>query len=453
MEHLSGRRRRTRRRRAALRAGSPGGHRALCGAAGAVALALVGVSLLGCPPPRSAAPVARVESAPTSSAAEVPRGAVEPRRTQPPSAGVSRPAPLPMPPQIRAVWVARMHYEFPDDIRTIMRNCRRLGFNTVLWQVRGNATVAYPSELEPWSQEFDYRDPGYDPLALAVEEAHAQGLRIEAWVNVLPGWRGPQQPPIENQLYRTHPDWFIRDARGHRQPLTDFYSILNPCLPEVRKHISAVIEEIASRYPIDGVHMDYVRYAWDKTPNAKKLYPRDARTLEIYESHTGHTPDEDVPRWDRWRAAQLTQLVHEIRQALRRARPGATLTAAVHGDARSAMGSYLQNGADWLRRGLIDAAYPMAYSTDPGVVEKDVASYRQAAPRRRVVPGLGIYKHDAAQMRRQLALCERWGGSYCVFSYAALHATAEDRRSGVDDAGRRLRRERRDVFAAGDAAE
>ncbi len=223
----------------------------------------------------------------------------------------------------------------------------------------------------------------------------------------------------------------------------------------MRRHISAVIEELASRYAIDGVHMDYVRYAWDKTPNGKKLYPRDARTLALFESHTGRTPDEDVGRWDQWRAAQLTQLVHEIRQALRKHRPGATLTAAVHGDARNAMSNYLQNGADWLRRGLIDAAYPMAYSTDARVVEKDVASYRQAAPRRRVVPGLGIYRHDAGQMRRQLELCEKWGGSYCVFSYAALHATAEDRRSGVDDAARRLRQERREVLAggAGGAAE
>ena len=64
-----------------------------------------------------------------------------------------------MPDPVRAVWVARFHYRYPDDVRAIISNCARLGCNTVLWQVRGNGTVAYRSRIEPWSGEFNHRDP------------------------------------------------------------------------------------------------------------------------------------------------------------------------------------------------------------------------------------------------------------------------------------------------------
>ena len=360
-------------------------------------------------------------------------------------AGPQRPTgrrvqPRPVTEPVHGVWVARFHYRHADDVRTIMRNCAELGFNTVYWQVRGAGTVAYPSSIEPWSPEFNFRDPGFDPLAIAVEEAHQHGLRIEAWVNVLPGWRGEQPPPVRQQLWNAHPDWFLRDADGHRQPLTivdpktkladSFYVILNPCLPEVRQHIVRVIEEIVSRYDVDGVHLDYVRYAWDTTPDAANKYPRDARTLAIYKRETGKRPDDDAEAWKHWRANQLTRLVASIRQMLDRRRPGATLTAAVVRNPRTAYDSFFQNGVAWLRTGMVDALLPMAYSDQLGPFEADIAAYREAVGGRRIVPGVGIYKHTNGEiMRQQLARCANWGGDFALFSYESLYPTHQDRQS------------------------
>lgn len=329
----------------------------------------------------------------------------------------------------RAVWVARMHYRYADDVRTIMRNCAALGFNTVLWQVRGNGTVTYPSQLEPWSREFDHREPGYDPLRLAVEEAHAHGLRIEAWVNVMPGWKGRNPPPMQAQLYHQHPEWFLHDAAGRQQPLGDFYVILNPCLPEVRRHIAAVCEEIATNYDVDGLHLDYVRYAWDTTPKASQIYPRDARTLALYRRATGKLPDEDSAAWDRWRADQLSHLVGDIRRMLHRCRPGATLTAAVWRHPHIAYKNFLQDSAGWLKRGVVDALMPMAYTKSVDQFVVDVHAYQLAAPQGRVIPGIGIYMHEVPVLvHEQLDRCASWGGDVAIFSYASLHATDQDRR-------------------------
>ncbi len=374
-------------------------------------------------------------------------------------AAAARTALVPAP--IRAVWVARFHYHSPEDIREIFRNCAALGLNTVLWQVRGEATVTYPSRLEPWSGQYGYADPGFDPLRIAVEEARRHGLRIEAWCNVTPGWRGPDPPPIAAQLYHARPDWFLYDAAGRRQPLSTrntrgreegFYVILNPCLPAVRAHIVSVFEEIVTRYAVDGLHLDYVRYAWDTTPDAARRFPRDRPTVELFQRHTGRTPDSDPDAWNRWRAAQLTRLVQDIRAMLDRRRPGATLTAAVWGDPRDGLEGYFQNATAWLACGLLDAAYPMLYRRDLASFERDLAAYRRAVPHGRIVPGLGIYLHERAEaMRPQLALCRASGGDFALFSYESLLPTFRERArpDAAADTARAVRREVLREFLAG----
>ena len=348
---------------------------------------------------------------------------------------------------VRGIWVARFHYRYPDDVRTIIANCAAAGCNTVFWQVRGEGTVAYPSRIEPWSREFGYRDPGFDPLALAVAEAHRHGLRIEAWFNVMPGWKGTSPPPMRGQVFNACPEWFMFDAAGRQQPLNKDYVILNPCLPEVRRHIASVADEIVARYDVDGIHMDYVRYAWDGAPGAKQGYPRDGRTLELYRRETGREPDDDVAAWDHWRANQLTRLVAEIRAAINRRRPGATLTAAVWRNPQLGYRDYLQNSVAWLRSGLVDALMPMAYTDKADQFDADIGAYRRIAGNRRVVPGLGIYLLNSAQQNRdQLSRCLRWGGDFALFSYESLFPTAGDRNGGPTPEVQQLRRMRRDVL-------
>lgn len=386
----------------------------------------------GAPPP---VPSSAREAPPSQPAAEP---VAQPAKPRSPARALGRPT--------RAIWVARYHYNTPADVTEIMRNCRELGADTVLWQARGEAVVSYPSRLEPWAREFGFKDPGFDPLALAVAEAHRFGMRLEAWVNVMPGWKGATPPPMPGHVFHEHPDWFLYDAQGKRQPLNENYVILNPCNPEVRRHIREVFTEIATNYEIDGLHLDYVRYAWDSAKNAKQRYPRDSATLSAYQRDTGRRPDDDAAAWDLWRANQLTRLVDDIRQMLNRVRPGASLTAAVWRNPRLAYGDYLQNSAVWLRSGLVDAIMPMAYTERINTFEQDIEMYRRAAPGGRVIPGIGLYQHrDAATTRRQLELCQRWGGDVALFSYESLFPTLQDRLRLVEPQQQQARPWRIDV--------
>lgn len=117
-------------------------------------------------------------------------------------------APTPSPAaaqEIRAVWVSFLEWQHTDfssesafraDAAAIMQNIASLGANTVFAHVRPFGDALYPSRYFPFSHlctGTQGQDPGFDPLAVLVETAHAQGLTLEAWINPyrLAGQRNP----------------------------------------------------------------------------------------------------------------------------------------------------------------------------------------------------------------------------------------------------------------------
>jgi len=328
----------------------------------------------------------------------------------------------------RAIWVVRQVYDSPEQIATLMENCRQAGFNTVLFQVRGNGTAFYRSKIEPWAEEYKNGDPGFDPLAVACHEAHCRGLALHAWVNVMPAWHGPSPPADQAQLYHTHPEWFLTDQHGRRQPLdSKFYVSLNPCLPEVREYLVKVFADLVRRYPIDGLHLDYIRFPLDKSPKAND-YPHDRTTLKLYRSATGKRPGDDMGAWARWRTQQVTQLVSDIRQMVQRIRPGIRLSAACGPDLNKWGGRYHQDGSTWLRSGLVDCVFVMNYTPNISTFRQRQEAWFRAAPGKWIASGLGAFLHtnDGVTIE-QLKLAERWGHGFSIFSSSSLFS--EERRS------------------------
>lgn len=339
---------------------------------------------------------------------------------------------------IRAVWVTRMDYKTPDDVVRIMDNCKSAGFNAVVFQVRGNGTVFYPSKIEPWAEQFDFQDPGFDPLALAVDEAHARDMQLHAWVNVLPAWQGPNPPSIPNQLYNTHPDWFWYDAEGNRQPLNHvvgdqhrgWYVSLNPCLPEVRQYLVDVFREIVRNYDVDGLHMDYIRFPNEPVVRGEKIpdYPRDARTLEMFLAETGQTPESDPQAWNDWRTEKVTELVRDIHRMMRRSGRGKAFSASV-GAVRQNGLSHYQDGQAWIENGYIDMVFLMNYTPDVKVFDERIAPWLEIPGKVHIVPGMmvrgGQRGTDLETCQQLVATARERTGNYCVFAYSSIFGRSE----------------------------
>ncbi len=354
-----------------------------------------------------------------------------------------------------ALWVTRWDYRTEADVERIVADAADLGVTDLVFQVRGQADAFYRSEIEPWGRELlaeGVDDPGFDPLATVCAAAHARGLRVHAWINVMPLWRTTQEPADPQHLYHTRPEWRLYDAEGHAQPLNDHYVVVNPVLPQVHDYLCGIARDIVSRYPVDGLHLDYIRFVAERIDDAK-LYPGDEQSLAMFRQLTGREATEDREGYRQFIRQRITELVRAIRTTVKAARPDATLSAAIWRDHRVGNDRYLQDAVTWMREGLIDAAMPMIYTKDNALFEKnlgDLLAVRQATC---LLAGVGVYMHDSAELtRRQLTIAREMGANgLCLFSYHGLF-DSQSHEQPRSDAASQLRRERREavrVFLAG----
>jgi uncharacterized lipoprotein YddW (UPF0748 family) len=335
--------------------------------------------------------------------------------------GACRSGPDPARSLERAIWVDRWDWRTAQDIERAMDDCRNLGFTAVMFQVRGNGTVHWRSQREVFSERFAFKDPGFDPLRVAIEAAHSRGMQLHAWVNVMPGWVGVEPPGDPRQLWASRPEWFLMDKNGDRQrPGPGRYLNLNPALPEVRRYLAGLCREIAEFYPVDGVHLDYVRFP-DPEPDGP-LLGADPRTLALFTGATG-ARSTDVERLRGWQIECITQTVAEISQEVRSVQGRRVLlTAAVWADQAQARDKVRQDWASWCRRRLVDAVFPMNYTGDDatfaGLARADV----EAAAGVPVLMGVGLYRlGDAEQCVRQFdAALQAGARGVAVFNYRSL---------------------------------
>lgn len=331
----------------------------------------------------------------------------------------------------RAMWVTRFDYRTREDVERIVDDCASASIDTILFQVRGNATASYNSKLEPWGEQFGFKDPGFDPLRVALERAHGRGIDLHAWVNVMPAWWGTTPPTDPRQVWNARPEWSWYDQRGERQKFSDrFYVSLNPCLPEVRAYLVEVVRDLAIHYPVDGIHLDYIRFPNEPPATPKGLdYPRDQRTLALFRKASGKAPDEDKTAWNNWRADQVTQLVRDLRGMLKQARPKALLSAACGPVPEKAKKEHFQDVRTWLNEGLFDVVYPMNYAADFATWTERARTWTEIAGNTKVVMGIMPGGRDAEAHRAFLEAAKRNFDGWSLFAYAKLF----DSRADVQD--------------------
>lgn len=297
--------------------------------------------------------------------------------------------------EIRGAWVTRWAFKSPEDIRTTFGNLRSAGINTIFFQVRGACTVLYRSELEPWSGVLAGKlgeDPGWDPLEVAVVEAHMRGMAIHAWMNVFPAWpvsdspKGPRETEPRHVMLE-HPEWLAVNRRGEPMPLkrseaSHAYAFLSPTVPAVKEHIRSVVTEIITNYEVDGLHLDYVRFP-DST------YSYDEISKSAFRSYAPYAPQGMT--YAIWRSLQLTELIGDIKAIVTEARPHAIVSATMRRDYMESKEYFFQEGLDWLLQGYVDLLFPMIYTTNMEAFEKSVREYTLLAGEENVVAGIGAY--------------------------------------------------------------
>lgn len=282
-------------------------------------------------------------------------------------------------------------------------NLVTIGVNTIFFQVKPDGNALYRSELLPWSEVLTGtvgRDPGYDPLAFMLAQAHKRSLKVHAWINpyrVTLNSR-PETAAVLNSTLRSspasvfalHPDW-IRIASSRY--------VLDPGLPEVRNWIVSVITELVKNYPIDGIQID--DYFYYETPDS--LLDDDA-TYWLYGQGFNNKAD--------WRRNNTFLMIQQVSQAIKSLNVyvafGISPAGVWRNVADDPRGSVTQAGAPaydtayadirkWVRLGLLDYIAPQLYwPVERQIVRYDVLakwwSEVVRSTQTRLYIGIALYK-------------------------------------------------------------
>ena len=370
--------------------------------------------------------------------------------------------------QTRALWVTRATLTSPESIKKMVAAAEAGGFNTVLVQVRGRGDAYYTSSIEPRASELAAR-PEFDPLATVIEHAHAAGITVHAWVAVNLVSSSVSLPASRDHVVYRAPEWLMvprelaaemkkidlrspayigrlaRWTRAQSARVEGLYT--SPLHPAAQDHTALVIREIAHRYAIDGVHLDYVRYPndeFDYSPAAMEQFKnavlphltdserRDAAAREALDPAA--YPNLFPERWSDFRRSRLTSLVIKIRTAVKAARPDAVFSAAVVPDAQQAFDDRLQDWRGWIDQSLLDVLCPMAYTAESDLFLRQITAAKAYAGSRPVWAGIGAYQLSPSQTLTHIAAATRLGAGIVLFSYESL--AASNNADAVSELGR-----------------
>lgn len=267
-----------------------------------------------------------------------------------------------------------------EELRTLLDQLQAININTIFLQTRVRGSVIYPSSIEPWDVSLtgQYgKDPGYDPLQFAIRECHLRGMELHAWVVTIPCYKVAVARQMGAKgVTRTH-------AALCKKHGDQYY--LDPGLPGTADYLTSICREIVSRYDVDGIHFDYIRY-----PENASSFP-DADTYRKYGQGQNKA---------QWRRANVTRIVRQIHGEVKSLKPWVKVSCSPVGKFRdgtrySSKGwncydAVYQDAQGWLREGIHDALYPMMYFQGDHFFPF-AADWREQDQGRYVSPGLGIY--------------------------------------------------------------
>lgn len=257
--------------------------------------------------------------------------------------------------EMRATWIATVsNLDWPTlkgngdtqkaELIAVLERCKAMGMNAVILQIRPNADAFYASELEPWSAFLTGTqgvDPGFDPLKVAVEEAHKRGMELHAWLN--PYRIGSTSVVLAaSHVVLKNPSWMLVYG-GVRY--------FNPGIPEVRDHLVKVVKDIITRYEVDGIHFDDYFYPSGAKSTSNPFGFDDKIAFEKYGA------GKDVHTW---RADNVNTMVQQVSNAIRSTRSKVVFGISPSGRRENSLDLYA-DPLVWLNAKWIDYLAPQIY--------------------------------------------------------------------------------------------
>jgi uncharacterized lipoprotein YddW (UPF0748 family) len=337
------------------------------------------------------------------------------------SAAAAAPAVASTEEEVRAFWADAFASGFKTraQIDELVARVVQANANTIIAQVRRRGDSFYLDSHEPFTEDAGV-EPGLDPLAYLLERAHGAGLEVHAWVAANTIYSGhpyvataswPCKVPCasdhvfnthgffatgdDNWLTRTHPDFTGGTSRypatgtaliplGWR--LMDGNWWADPGHPDYAEYTVAVFKHLVSRYDIDGLHLDRIRYpdmpisrlSGGPVGFSTGYNPVSVRRFNLaYDRAEGSLPLPWDASWSQWRRDQMDALTRRIYLETIAIKPNMKVSASTITSYRGptklggfanteAYSRVFQDWDGWMRQGILDLNVPMVYKPVSG---------------------------------------------------------------------------------------
>gem|GEM_PF-1617362 len=265
---------------------------------------------------------------------------------------------------------------------------------------------------------------GWDPLAVAVEEGHALGMRVHAWVwcfavgntrhNALVGKPYSFSSPVLNLPQLLNSQLIMND--GMQLPNGQHEYWLSPASDEGQAFLNGWYREIIQRYDVDGLQLDYIRYPFQSTTQRAGY----ERTSQDAYSLATNKPFKSAGRseYDAWKAENVTRFVARTSKDLKRLDPDLIISAAVFTlPYEDRIKGIQQDWETWVARDWVDWLVPMAYNDDDLVVKQQIEYIQKALKphRTKLVSGIGAHKLTTPERMERSELLHMQGASGWVW--------------------------------------
>ncbi|MDR2362522.1 MAG: family 10 glycosylhydrolase [Prevotellaceae bacterium] len=331
------------------------------------------------------------------------------------------------------------------SITVYLEKIKETGFNEIYVDVKpGIGYALYDSDILPpltrWGAETVNRD--WDYLDFFIEEAEKLDIGVIASISTLGfGYTREQEGLIyddqrwngktQMEMINNDPDNIV-DMRT--QTGVDA-AMLNPCLTEVQQFVISIVEEIVTKYPkLKGICLDYCRWYGGN-------YGFGDATIAAFEAYSGEqvTSRNNIitatggigtqyKKWIEFRSMTITNLVTNIRSAVKAIRPNMEF----HLWASAQWSSRYSVGQNWASKKYTPAAsgvYTATYSKTGFADQLDVFSlgaYAEAVWKTEA-PGSewSVENFVTAYPQYTMGDCKVYG-SIGTYAYGADKATVSD---------------------------
>lgn len=373
--------------------------------------------------------------------------------------------------EFRGAWI-RPDVTDPQQIAARLAQMKRLGIQHIFLETYYQGETVYPSAVMA-SYGLPVQHPqfrGVDPLQLWIDAAHREGLKTHAWLQVFFAGNHDENAEPGGPILQKYPQWrnIERAHIGSDRPIVSDvepgHYFLDPANPDVRTFLEKIFLEITTRYPVDGLNLDYIRYpasrpvynstylatTWGYTDGArhdfKTMIEKERAEAEKIRkasdpkarAHTYPSADpKDLmpnnplwPRWVAWRKEQVSLFVQSISEKAHRVRPDLLMSAVVFPASDPTYAQKLQNYPLWTHEGWIQALTPIGLSTIPERMALQAQQIKaQVPPQTPVYIGIfSLYNREPSiEMLRQMeAVHQAKMPGFVFFDWSRLNADYEE---------------------------